>query len=532
MNLKNNFDLNLFLTGKLTEKELYLFFKELQSSQHLHSIFNSEVTLESQIFTLCSNIPHIKELCTEEEWNELIFKATKVFPLDNVKVLTPAKIYPMQKKTLQKKRAPTHIKFLIAACFLAAFLFSGVVRLLKSNPVPKNEILSVSSERSNERISSIQSIANKDVVESKRFQTDSGNGLLYIGRKTAGFIGTNTKMTYAKKDTSIFLDITSGSILFTVEKGKYNKFTIITPYAKINVTGTVFRIDALNKFTKVSVIEGSVTVHHVINNEEVQLFEGNVAVADTESVTFFKSDDDFTIRLPQRKLLDAFLKKSIYELSNDSLSSDQKNFFQMLSFSINKHLVSADSLCDLYCLQNKTDSVSKTITESRVFEKKSMIQQAVTTGKQSQLPQNNINSIFDILLFRQGALSLVIKDSTNCLKYWSDYLITYPTGIFSETVLSFLLVNRIEKKDFKKADSILKSFTDKNEKTLVVEKISYSLAEVLRVNALYEPSLYWYEFILDNYSDNEIRSQAAYWVGWSIIQLRTLKTDKRGFSFK
>ena len=532
MNLKNNFDLNVFLTGQLKEKELYLFFKELQSSQLLHSRFSSEVTLESQIFSLCSNLPHIKELCTEEEWKDLISNAIKGFSLDKVNVLTPAKTYSIEKKKFNKKKNSSHIKFLIAACFLEAFLFSGVVLLFKSTPVLKNETLSVSTERSNERISLIQSIANKDVVESKKFQTDSGSGLLYIGRKTAGFIGTNTKMTYAKKDTSIFLDITSGSILFTVEKGKYNKFTIITPYAKINVTGTVFRIDALNKFTKISVIEGSVTVHHAINNEEVKLLEGNVAVADTESVTFFQSDNEFSIRLPQRKLLDAFLKNSIIELSNDSLSSNQKNFFQMPPLSIDKHLVNADSLCDLYCVRNKTDSVTKTIVKSRVFEKKSMIQQAVTTGKQSQLPQNNTNFIFDILLFRQGALSLVIKDSTNCLKYWSEYLIEYPAGIFSETVLSFLLTYRIEKKDFKKADSLLKSFTEKNEKTFNVEKLSYGLAEVLRVNALYEPSLYWYEFILDNYSDNEIRSQAAYWVGWSIIQLRTLKTDKQGFSFK
>jgi hypothetical protein len=441
----------------------------------------------------------------------------------------------LHKTTVSQKRtffSSSHIKYLIAASLVAAFITGGIVLLFEPNPAIINSALSVAGANNNERISLIQSVANKDEVESKQFQTDTGNGLLYIGKKTAGFIGANTKMTYAKKDTSVFLDIASGSVLFTVEKGRYHKFTIITPFAKISVTGTVFRVDAMEKFTKVSVIEGSVTVHHATNSEEVHLLQGNVALADTGSVTFFESEKSFSIHLPERKLLNAFLENSILEMSDDILYANQKQIAQMPSLLLYRHLAAADSMCDLYLLMNKNDSISKMILQSRIYEKKSMYDQAITAGKNFDFSEDKISFLGDILQFRRGALSLVISDTANCLKYWSDYQIAYPEGLFSEPVLTFLLSQNIAKKDFKKADSLLKSFTYKNKATLFVEQLSYSLAEHLRVNALYEPSLYWYEFILDNYSDDKIRSQAAYWVGWSIIQLRTLKSDKRAFSYR
>lgn len=540
MNAKSTISIESLFHKQLPETELNLFFKELQTNPEFYLMYNFEIALESQIYTLCSNHPQIKGLYTEEEWKTIICKAINEYSLDSEIIVTKTQDDSVQKKQFRKgkviqKRAlfsSSHIKYLIAASLIAAFITSGIVLLLKPNPAGINSSLSVSSQNSHERVSLIQSIANKDVVESKQFHTDSGNGLLYIGKKTAGFIGTNTKMTYAKKDTSVFLDIASGSVLFTVEKGKYRKFTIITPYAKISVTGTVFRVDAMEKFTKVSVIEGSVTVQHATNSEEVHLLQGNVAVADTGSVTFFESEKSFSIRLPERKLLNAFLENSIHEMSDGFLSTDQKYIAQMPSLLLNKHLTAADSMCDLYLSANKNDSVSKMLLQSRIFEKKAMYDQAIATGRQFDFSKTKNGFLGDILQFRRGALSLIISDTANCLKYWSDYQITYSEGIFSEPVLSFLIAERIVKKDFNKADTLLKSFTIKNTATPFVEQVSYCLAEHLRINAQYEQSLYWYEFILDNYLDDKIRSQAAYWVGWSIIQLRTLKTEKRAFSYK
>jgi hypothetical protein len=540
MNARSTDKIESLFHKQLSKDELNHFFKELRSNPDLYLKYNSEIALESQIYTLCSNHPQINGLYTEEEWKAIICKAVNEYSNESEIIGTNTyknsvqKKQPHRDKVIQKTTffSSSHIRYLIAASLIAAFITSGVVSLFKPNSASISSSLSVFSRNSNERISLIQSIANKDVVESKQFRTDSGDGLLYIDKKTAGFIGTNTKMTYAKKDTSVFLDIASGSVLFTVEKGRYHKFTIITPYAKISVTGTVFRVDALENFTKVSVIEGSVTVQHATNSEEVHLLQGNVAVADTGSVTFFESEKSFSIRLPERKLLDAFLENSINEMSDGILSTDQNHISQMPPLLLNKHLAAADSMCDLYFLTNKNDSVSKVILQSRTYEKKSMYNQAITTGKQFDFLKIKSGFLGDILQFRKGALSLVLGDTADCLKYWSNYQIAYPEGIFSEPVISFLISDRIVKKDFNKADSLLKSFTIKNTATPFVEQVSYCLAEHQRINAQYEQSLYWYEFILDNYSDNNIRSQAAYWVGWSIIQLRTLKTEKRAFSYR
>jgi hypothetical protein len=539
MNAKSTINMESLFHKQLSETERNIYFAELRSNPEFYLKYNSETILESQIYTLCSNHPQVKGLYTEEEWKSIICKSINEYSYKRELTGTNTQEDIEQKKNHHKdnvvqKRAffsLSHMKYLVAASLIAAFITSGVVLLFKPNPAGINSSLSVSSQNSNERVSLIQSIANKDVVESKKFHTDSGNGLLYIGKNTAGFIGSNTKMTYAKKDTSVFLDIASGAVLFTVEKGRYRKFTIITPYAKVSVTGTVFRVDVMEKFTKVSVIEGSVTVQHAINSEEVHLVQGNVAVADTGTVTFFESEKSFSIRLPERKLLDAFLENSIHEMSDGILSTDQKHIAQMPSLLLYKHLAAADSMCDLYLLANKSDSLSKMILQSRTHERKFMYDQAITTGKQFDFSKKN-SSLGDILQFRRGALSLLTSDTANCLKYWSDYQITYPAGIFSEPVLSFLMTERIVQKDFNKADSLLKSFTIKNAATPFVEQVSYCLAEHQRINAQYEQSLYWYEFILDNYSDDKIRSQAAYWVGWSIIQLRTLKTEKRAFSYK
>jgi hypothetical protein len=146
-------------------------------------------------------------------------------------------------------------------------------------------------------------------------------------------------------------------------------------------------------------------------------------------------------------------------MSDDILYANQKQIAQMPSLLLYRHLAAADSMCDLYLLMNKNDSISKMILQSRIYEKKSMYDQAITAGKNFDFSEDKISFLGDILQFRRGALSLVISDTANCLKYWSDYQIAYPEGLFSEPVLTFLLSQNIAKKDFKKADSLLKSFT-------------------------------------------------------------------------
>jgi FecR protein len=271
-------------------------------------VFEQECIIDSLILSDCKNAPSIKNAHSEDEWNRL---------LDDSLAMSCVQ-YRFKRNSIPLTKS---VKLLAAACI--ALLAGGLIVSLLHAPVNKviySNSISIDTSLTDTSVpASAVNVSRSDIMTS-----DSQSSIVMFDKKTAGVIGKKSHMTIDKKDTAVYLSLTSGAVLFTVEKGRYRSFTVVTPHAKIRVTGTTFRVDAMQSMTKVTVIEGSVKVIHDrgIDHDTVALADGNIAVADSVSIKEYESEQDLKLSFPKRKLLDDFIKNSLTIEQRDELMTE------------------------------------------------------------------------------------------------------------------------------------------------------------------------------------------------------------------
>jgi hypothetical protein len=272
--------------------------------------FEQECVVDSLILSDCKNAPSIKNVNSQDEWNRL---------LDDSLAMETV-LY-----RFKRNRIPwtNRGKLLAAAC--VALLAGGLIVNLLHAPVNKvnytnHNSLDTSLTDTNAQAAMVNS-SYSDIMTS-----DSQSSIVMFDKKTAGVVAKKSHMVVEKKDTAVYLSLTSGAVLFTVEKGRYRSFTVVTPHAKIRVTGTTFRVDAMQSMTKVTVIEGSVKVIHDMGDDHdtVALTDGNIAVADSGTIREYESEKDLELKFPVRKLLDDFVKSTLNVDNIDMSMTEQQ----------------------------------------------------------------------------------------------------------------------------------------------------------------------------------------------------------------
>ncbi len=489
---------NLFW-GKLDSEEQKCALDKICSDDNLFHEFISESVIESQIYSSCRIGPEIKGLENETKWKNCIECLLSDSKMDTIysEEQWNHLIHTAINKNHVTKPFFTNskfVKYLVAACLVLMFMIMGDIKKIQYG---SNEL-----QQTSEDITIVQSVINKPNTIEKSFITDTGNGLLFIDKKTAGIIERKSKITYAKKDTSVFLDITSGSALFTVEKGKYKRFIVITPHAQIIVTGTVFRVDATADLTKVTVVEGSVIVKHISNNCQTILSLGNTALADRDSISFFETEESFLKNVPKRKLLKEFLSRNLSSIYNESYITEQNSISTMHNNNLYKNVHIADSLYHLFDSKSSIDSDTPTISKQELH------------------------------LFITGADFCLKKAFDSCDYVWNQYLLHYPNRIFTKTVVENLVELNVKNKKFKTADSLIRKYLFKNNPDAHSIKVIKYVADNARINQYYDIAIDLYEYIMDVCSDKETINQTAYWAGWCIINLRIPKNERALNSYK
>jgi hypothetical protein len=272
--------------------------------------FELDCVVDSLILQDCKNAPPIKNISSQDEWNRLLDNS---LAMKTVQYRFTNKIVPFTKK----------IQLIAAAC-LAIAAGGFIVNLLHTPLI--NGFYTANRNYDSLLTDTKSAVAATDSSRSDIVTSDSQSSIVMFDKKTAGVIGKKSYMTVEKKDTAVYLSLTSGAVLFTVEKGRYRSFTVVTPHAKIRVTGTTFRVDAMKSMTKVAVVEGSVKVIHDAgtDHDTVALTEGNIAVADSISIKEYKSEKELQLSFPVRKLLDDFVKSSLNIENNDVSMSEQQ----------------------------------------------------------------------------------------------------------------------------------------------------------------------------------------------------------------
>jgi len=517
MSIKSLMAIESFLYGRLSEEETCLFFDKLSSDKKLFSDYCKETVFESQVYSMCRNHPEIKGLESEDGWKLLIENSVE-----------HRKVINFVERKKRNRFSYSLLRYLIAACLICAALTSVFILTNKTDVAGIESLAANTQHNKNNQIQAVETFACSTDGDTHAVSTDKGRNLLRIGPGTACIMAESSKLTVAKKDTSVYLDVSAGSMLFSVEKGRYRSFTVVTPNARIRVTGTVFRVDAVDGFTKVSVIQGSVEVYHKSGLTDVRLQKGNVALADSSMVTFYKSEDEFIDDFPERKFLDSFLKQSIGMANGYNGAALNSNYDDTLKY----HLLKADAVIDSFVNRNKGSRLSDDLQRSRQSERNGKYIDALNSGCNDLLGSGYDKNTILSVIFRCGAMSLLTRDTAGCLIQWEKYLENDISGLFDEIVTVFMINYKIRKGTFNETDRLMKIIRDRMRAYPLNERALFGIAETFRLHGEYESALNWYELIVDFKPESEIRKNATYWMAWSLIQMKMPKIEKRAISIK
>ena len=188
----------------------------------------------------------------------------------------------------------------ILLCVSVGIVFkqTGYFHKEKSN-ASQNQQSTVHS-KTNVLISEYRSSAN---TLQKRQEQENTIELLHtgfrriaLGRRTHIVIKTDAVLHIAKSciDTA-YIELQKGMALFKVEKKMYREFWVQTPHVRVEVTGTTFSVFVDSASTKVSVLEGSVVLHHdAADDSQKRLANGSEAVVNNDSIVTSMIDSSVT----------------------------------------------------------------------------------------------------------------------------------------------------------------------------------------------------------------------------------------------
>jgi hypothetical protein len=137
-------------------------------------------------------------------------------------------------------------------------------------------------------------------------RTGGRAGVVKISRKTGMLADDSTTVSVSAKDTSdVTIDLSQGTSTFTVEKGRYHSFVVLTPTARVLVTGTVFTVSVVDGYTSVDVGRGSVDVaSRNPQSKHTILEDGDSAVINDDSVVVYLVKNSGMYRARERLLKD------------------------------------------------------------------------------------------------------------------------------------------------------------------------------------------------------------------------------------
>lgn len=137
--------------------------------------------------------------------------------------------------------------------------------------------------------------------------------IIRLGAKTGIVIEPSTVLhTKTRTDTSVEIELTRGSALFTVEKNRFRRFSVQTPHIRILVTGTIFSVAVDSNKTTVKVIEGSVQLQREEKLEpQLPLKQGHEAVAAGDSIDATTVMNTLTAKKRGRMLRD-YIQSTIF----------------------------------------------------------------------------------------------------------------------------------------------------------------------------------------------------------------------------
>ncbi|HUI91209.1 MAG TPA: FecR family protein [Chitinivibrionales bacterium] len=130
--------------------------------------------------------------------------------------------------------------------------------------------------------------------------------LIRLGGKTGIEAGPAAVINVkSRTDTTVLVELTKGTALFTVEKNKFRQFVVQTPTVRIVAVGTVFSVIADSVYAMVNVVEGAVKLEHERRPSiTAMLKQGDGAFANRDSIINVMIQNSQMLRVREKFLRD------------------------------------------------------------------------------------------------------------------------------------------------------------------------------------------------------------------------------------
>lgn len=486
-----------FLYGQFSDEELKSFLIRLDSDQLLRNSLHENISLESLLLEQMKMNPDISGLLNESAWAQAIVSESSLSNTDNSLLAEYQWKELIQSAYIQTERIKTvRFRFSISRYLAAACLILSAGLAVFSFRYFYNSHTSDSTVKTADKVVHVHL---SDSIKTQAIATDNETEIIQFSGQTGFLAEKNTQFTMReKRDTTVTLELTDGSVLFKVEKGKYRKFVVLTPYAKITVTGTTFRVTIKDENTVVSVMEGSVNIIHNLKDQESTLLAGGSIMVNRDSM--INTNFDLQSDIPKRKLLADFLEQQFVSSQYSMNIGDHvKQDSVISSVTVTPDKSSSN------CLNGSRFKVS--YNSMRAWDILSGIEESNTDSMEERINRNYSQMLSE-------------GDTGRGIDSLYFYLRNNSSLVIKEIVINKLLQYYYEKENVDSTEQLMHQFYRAANRQFKDDLIVFDHAEFLRNREYYREALDWYSFYADHFPEGIRRQDALYQIGWCLIQDR------------
>jgi TolA-binding protein len=542
------------LQGRLSEHESAEATRRILADSSLRRLLEQEAVLESQ---LCSqSLAHepvsglsaetdwddlaavsaasgekgCGAMLTDEEWRRMIATAVETTPRS-------AKLTRFPGKTAFRYLAAAGI---VLAAGTAMYLWKETARELR-NDHSSSPVVAVSSPFSTPWYGELE-VFHIDTKGDSIITSEANPGIVSIAPQTAAVAEQHTAIGCTEyRDTAITLDMESGTALFSVEKGRYRYFKVLTPFTEITVTGTIFKVSIDTVRCQVSVERGSVSVRHLANGMIATVLPGQAVEADSDTLIAIRIEQGLSDLVARKKLLADFLEASSAPRNGtarrmDHLPADpvRDSILQRFSTAIAENAPGNDSSVEAYVAGHATDTNAGLLLldMSRLYESRGKwLMAAHLLNKFDDMPLAGTNGLAETALYRKGRFYLQAGDTSAALAAFTRFETEFPQSAWQQDIVDLHIQILRSRKAPDIADTLLVLLAPAL-KHRIADRTIISHADDLREHGRFDRARFWYETVVTDYPESRFRGDAMYWAGWCMVQQNILNREKRAFNHK
>lgn len=473
--------------------------------------FDREILFDSLLMESAKNVAPVKNLENDEQWVEIIEDVIRMdnggisksdqFPWDEVINEAFGRGSAIQKKRF---KFPVVSRYLIAAVVLLSIV-SFVLIIQKIGVWYWKEEIKT-AQLIEDTTGDHQNYRKKNSIEP---EINHQNRIVALDSGTTAVVDSGAVLADIEiRDKIVSLMVVKGSVSFSVSKKRSRKFIVRAGIADIIVTGTRFRVVRVDDVLSVAVDEGSVNAVYNAGRSLMPLSSGQAALIYGDTISVI-TNDCYPV-LHGRKLLGTIIGSDEDDLTDNRIASK----------------IVADSLfCNLLApgvLHLRKSELMENF--SSILHSQGRYREALNImeyiPKERDDSDNGLNTLKmkSELFLKNGDTA----DAVRCLEVLHK---KYGDCARKCSVLLKLYKISLKKRNWQRAESCFMRYVECNPGKKGIDKEIINHAHAMRNGSLFDEAIYWYEYILEQFPESSIRSDAQYWVSDCIVQKKIGKTN-------